>query len=169
MQKQLAKYYMQLGLLNSSLDIFLNLQMWEDVINCYQALDKRDKAEEVIRQQLAIKETPDLYCSLGEATRDIQYFEKAIELSKGKSARAYRMLAKYQFSKEQYQDAIVNFEKSLAINSMQYNAWFMLGSAAFRIEKWETAVKAFRTCTHLDPCFENWNNLAASHIKLNQK
>ena len=50
---------------------------------------------------MSIKETPDLYCSLGEATRDTQHFVKAIELSKGKSARAYRMLAKYQFSKEQ--------------------------------------------------------------------
>ncbi len=27
----------------------------------------------------------------------------------------------------------------------------MLGSAAFRSEKWETAVKAFRSCTNLDP------------------
>ena len=36
---------MQLGLINSSLDIYLNLQMWEDVINCYQALDKRDKVK----------------------------------------------------------------------------------------------------------------------------
>lgn len=34
---------MQLGLINSSLDIYLNLQMWDDVITCYQTLDKRDK------------------------------------------------------------------------------------------------------------------------------
>jgi hypothetical protein len=27
----------------------------------------------------------------------------------------------------------------------------MLGSAAFRTDKWETAVKAFRYCTNLDP------------------
>ena len=59
------------------------------------------KAEQVIRQQLEIRETPDLYCSLGEVTKDIQCFEKAIEISKGRSARAFRMLAKYQFSKEQ--------------------------------------------------------------------
>ena len=34
---------------------------------------------------------------------------------------------------------------------MQYNVWFMLGSAAFRADKWETVDKAFRTCTHLEP------------------
>ena len=34
---------------------------------------------------------------------------------------------------------------------LKYDAWFMLGSAAFRSEKWETAIKAFRFCTNLDP------------------
>lgn len=58
------------------------------------------KAEEVIRQQLKIKETPDLYCSLGEVTKEIEHFHKAIELSKNRSARAFRMLAKFYFSKE---------------------------------------------------------------------
>ena len=60
-----------------------------------------NKAEEVIRQQLAIKETPDLYCSLGEVTKDVAHFHKAVELSNGRSARAFRLLAKFHFSKEQ--------------------------------------------------------------------
>ena len=69
----------------------------------------------------------------------------------------------------------------------QYDAWFMLGSAAFRSEKWETAIRAFRRCTNLDPevilkfqalslneslkiqNFETWNNLAAAYIKVNKK
>lgn len=34
---------MQIGLLNSSLEIYLNLKMWNDVIICYQSLDKGDK------------------------------------------------------------------------------------------------------------------------------
>jgi hypothetical protein len=92
---------MQLGLINSSLEIYQSLQMWDDVIKCYQTLDKRDKAEQLIRQQLSIKETPDLYCSLGEVTRTFEPYHKAIELSKGKSARAYRMMAKLHFSKDQ--------------------------------------------------------------------
>jgi len=65
------------------------------------ALRNLQKAEALIRQQLEIKETPDLYCSLGEVTKQVEYFQRAIDLSKGRSARAYRMLAKFQFSKEQ--------------------------------------------------------------------
>ena len=46
----------------------------------------------------------------------------------------------------------------------------MLGSAAFRSDKWPTAVKAFRPCTHLEPdSHEVWNNLAASYIKMKEK
>ena len=37
----MSKFYMQLGLINSSLEIYLSLQMWTEVINCYQVLDKR--------------------------------------------------------------------------------------------------------------------------------
>jgi hypothetical protein len=50
---------------------------------------------------LEIKESADLYCTLGEVTRESSHYENAIEFSKGKSARAYRMLAKHFFSKEQ--------------------------------------------------------------------
>lgn len=121
--KEMANYYMKLGLINSALEIYLKLQMWSDVINCYQVLDKRDQAEGLIRERLAIKETPDLYCSLGEVTNESKYFEKAIEMSKGKSAKGYRMLAKYQFARQQYEDAITNFEKSLFINSMQVSVF----------------------------------------------
>ncbi len=41
---------------------------------------------------------------------------------------------------------------------MQYDSWFMLGSAAFRSDKWSTAVKAFRVCTNLDPEVNNYRN-----------
>lgn len=34
---------MQLGLINSSLDIYTSLKMWDDAIRCLIALDKRDQ------------------------------------------------------------------------------------------------------------------------------
>lgn len=169
-QIELGRAYMDLGCINSALDIYSNLQSWEDVIKCYISLEKREKAENLIRKQLEIKETAEMYCYLGEVTRNTQYYEKAIEISNGKSAKAYRMIAKHQFSREEYVKSIENFEKSLQINYMQYDAWFMLGNAAFRAEKWDIAAKAFRQCTNLDPdSHETWNNLAAAYIKNNQK
>ena len=45
---QLSKFYMQLGLINSSLEIYQSLQMWDDVIKCYQTLDKKDKVYSLI-------------------------------------------------------------------------------------------------------------------------
>ena len=52
----------------------------------------------------------------------------------------------------------------------QYDAWFMLGNAAFRSEKWDIAARAFRSCTNLEPDnHQTWNNLAAAYIKQNQK
>lgn len=65
---------------------------------------------------------------------------------------------------------VINSNFSFVFGFLKYNAWFMLGSAAFRSDNWKTAVRAFRTCTHLEPdSHETWNNLAAAYIKLNDK
>ena len=51
----------------------------------------RHKAVEIIKEQMEKEgETPMLYCMLGDATDDPKNYEKAIELSNKKSARAYR-------------------------------------------------------------------------------
>ena len=43
LNKEMAQFYMKLGLLNSASEIYLKLQMWSELIDCYQALDKRDQ------------------------------------------------------------------------------------------------------------------------------
>ena len=46
---------------------------------------------EVIKEQMEKEgETPLLYCMLGDATNDPKNYEKAIELSNKRNARAYR-------------------------------------------------------------------------------
>ncbi len=57
------------------------------------------QAEHIIREQLKIKETPDLLCSLGEVTDEFEYFQRAWILSKEHSGRSQRLMGKYYFNR----------------------------------------------------------------------
>ncbi|CAF1483268.1 unnamed protein product [Adineta ricciae] len=165
-----ANTYVKIGLLNSALDLYLYLKKWTDVIMCYQSMKKLSLAEHVIREQLKIKETPDLLCSLGEVTDEFEYFERAWTLSKERNGRAQRLMGKYYFNRGNYEKACEHLCKAVEINSLQHDTWFWLGSSAFRTEKWELGVRAYSRCTNIEPDnFEAWNNLAACHTKLKQK
>ncbi|CAF4599532.1 unnamed protein product [Rotaria sp. Silwood1] len=170
LKSYIAHIYVKLGLINNALDLYLYLKKWSDVISCYQLLKKLSLAEHVIREQLQIKETPDLLCSLGEVTDEFEYLERAWILSKERSGRAQRLMGKYYFNRGNYEKTCEHLLKAVEINSLQHDTWFWLGSAAFRTEKWELGVRAYSRCTNIEPDnFEAWNNLAACHTKLKQK
>lgn len=57
------------------------------------------QAEALIREQLAVKETPTLWCYLGDVTSDPQHYHHAFELSQGRNARSQRALAYYHFNR----------------------------------------------------------------------
>ncbi|CAF0750035.1 unnamed protein product [Adineta steineri] len=170
LKSDIANIYVKLGLVNNALDLYLHLKKWSDVISCYQILKKLSLAEHVIREQLKIKETPDLLCSLGEVTDEFEYFERAWILSKERNGRAQRLMGKYYFNRGNYEKACEHLVKAVEINSLQHDTWFWLGSAAFRTEKWELGARAYSRCTNIESDnFEAWNNLAACHTKLKQK
>ncbi|WAR29223.1 TTC27-like protein [Mya arenaria] len=100
-QRQLAELLLSLGAVGSALEIYEQLELWEDAIACYQRLGKTEKAETVIREQLAVHETPNLWCFLGDITRNIEHYEKAWVLSKHRSARAQRCMGYLYFAKEE--------------------------------------------------------------------
>lgn len=67
--KTLAQYadlMLNTGLVKASLDIYLQLQLWEEVIVCYTILKMRHKAAEIIKQELEKNETVKLWCLLGK-------------------------------------------------------------------------------------------------------
>ena len=51
-ERQLALLLVSLGQTKTALDVFLRLEMWDEVIVCYNQLQLRHKAAEVIRQQV---------------------------------------------------------------------------------------------------------------------
>ncbi|CAH0546439.1 unnamed protein product [Brassicogethes aeneus] len=169
-EAQYADLLLNIGLVKNSLEIYLKLELWEEVIVCYTILKLKHKAAEIIKEQLDMNPTVKLWCLLGDATDDISCYETAWEMSKKRSYRAQRHWGQFLFERKKYFECIPHFEKSVSINPLQPNIWFRLGFAALQTENWQVSATAFRRYTTLEPeGFEAWNNLGQAYIKLGNK
>ncbi len=140
-----------MGVVRSALDIFTRLELWENVIYCHQLLEENKKAEKILLRLLESNpNSPKLNCLLGDLRQVPELYEKAWVLSGHRYARAMRSLGAYYYKKENFEKCISSYQNALAINSLFENAWFVLGCAAMRIEKWETSIEAFQRVTHMD-------------------
>ncbi|XP_076631465.1 tetratricopeptide repeat protein 27-like [Colletes latitarsis] len=165
-----AHLMLSLGLVKGALDVFLKLQLWEDVITCYNILELKHKAAEIIYQEISKKPTVLLWCLLGDATQDPNHYETAWKLSNEKSSRAQRHWGLFYFAKKNYEEAIPHLKLSVELNNIQENVWMRLGFAALQTENWKLAATAYRRYCALEPStFEAWNNLAKAYIKLGDK
>lgn len=98
----MSRVLLSLGIYKEALDISLRLNAWEDIINCYNLLNLRHKAEEVIRAELEKNpESVKLWIYLGDATDNVEFYEKAWNISKCKSSRAQRQWGYYYFSRKE--------------------------------------------------------------------
>lgn len=95
---ELVSLLLSMGSVKAALDRALKIQLWSEVIVCYNRLNLRHKSAEVIQQQIEEKgESAHLFCLLGDATDNIDHYKKALELSNNRSSRAFRSLGNIPF------------------------------------------------------------------------
>ena len=61
----MADVMISLGLTAAALDVYLRLEAWENVVNCYKKQGKRGAAEKLIREKLDLTKDPNMLCVLG--------------------------------------------------------------------------------------------------------
>eukprot|EP01127_Copromyxa_protea_P019654 TRINITY_DN642_c0_g1_i3.p1 TRINITY_DN642_c0_g1~~TRINITY_DN642_c0_g1_i3.p1 ORF type:complete len:821 (+),score=202.87 TRINITY_DN642_c0_g1_i3:19-2481(+) len=170
LSKELGKHWLTIGSVDSALLIFNQLEMWEEIINCYVARNDKEKAKTLIREQLAVKESPELLCILGDLTKELEHYERAWTVSRGRCPRAKRSLGIACMAKLDFEAAIAHFEVAVKINPQYASIWFRMGCCALGINDLTRGQRCFSRVVQLYPeDSEAWNNLAAVYIKQGKK
>lgn len=196
MEKELALRYLSLGVVKSALEIFERLEMWEEVVKCWQSMERRDRGIAIVRdllegrkaeadavivreraftqgrrQTLDTMREAKLWCLLGdlEPENALNHYNKAWDTSKDTSGRAMRSLGGYYFAHADYPNSIACLRRAVAINPLLGRSWFILGCAYVRVEDWEGARESFTRCVTLDDeDGESWNNLASVYLRMGE-
>eukprot|EP00579_Thalassiosira_antarctica_P010091 CAMPEP_0201915082 /NCGR_PEP_ID=MMETSP0903-20130614/5098_1 /ASSEMBLY_ACC=CAM_ASM_000552 /TAXON_ID=420261 /ORGANISM="Thalassiosira antarctica, Strain CCMP982" /LENGTH=1083 /DNA_ID=CAMNT_0048450621 /DNA_START=44 /DNA_END=3295 /DNA_ORIENTATION=+ len=168
MLRDLAERYAKLGIVTSAAEIFEELELWDEVVECYRVAGKSSKAEEVVRARLAEKETPRMYAALGDLTSDPKHFERSLELSNGKFYDAHVALGKFYFDKGDLRRALKHFLEGLDIKPLMPQVWFRVGTISMQLSEWDTALRAFTEVVQQEPEEgDAWANVAA--IQMHRK
>ncbi|KAG2790706.1 hypothetical protein PC129_g2533 [Phytophthora cactorum] len=165
LKRDLAERYFKLGVLGSAVEICEELEMWDDVVKCYQLLDKPMRAEKLVRERLEIAPTPFMWVTLGDLAQEPSHYETSWTLSKQRFARAKRSLGRHYFETGDHEAAIPHYEDAVRVGPMHTGAWFTLGAIAMRVQRWALAMRAFTRVVQLEPDNgEAWGNLGSIHL-----
>lgn len=196
LERELGMRYLSLGVVRSALAIFERLEMWEEVVKCYQSLEQPEQGVRIVRDLLegrkaeadtvlargksdvsgprresmdAAREAK-LWCLLGDLEPQSceTHYKHAWEISRNASGRAARSIGGYHVARSEWKEAISWLRRAVAINPLLSRSWFLLGCACIREEAWLDARDAFARCVSLnEDDAESWNNLASVYLQMN--
>jgi len=109
LKKFYAEMFMSYGAFITAFDLFEELGMYEECVNCLYLAGKNERALKFAEDILKKNEDPGIYCILGEINRKEEYYHKALDVSKGKYTRAYRCLGKFKMNENKYKKLKISF------------------------------------------------------------
>jgi tetratricopeptide (TPR) repeat protein len=169
LKRDLAMKYLQSQVFMSALNYFRELEMWDEVVTCYQLLQKPTRAELIVREQLKHSESPYMLTALADLTQQEALYERAWILSKQRYARAKRTLGKLAYDRHDYPKCIEHLTGALQVQPLVHTSWYLKGISAMKMEWWEIALEAFIRCVQQEAeVGEAWANLGAIHMRLQQ-
>ena len=160
-----AERYASIGVVTSAAEIFAEIEYWDEVVDCYRRAGREKRAEEIVRERLAVNETPRMWTALGDITNEPEHHEKAIELSLGRFSQAYISLGKHYFDKGELDKSVYNYRQGLRLRPLIPSVWFRVGAICMQMKDWDGALTAFTEVVLQHPEeSEAWANVAAIHL-----
>ncbi|UKK00292.2 hypothetical protein MACK_000362 [Theileria orientalis] len=167
-KREIAKHMYYIGSFRTAFDIYKQLHLWEDAIQCLLISDRKNEARELVNQRIKILPTPKLYCYLGDIENDVEYYKTAWKLSGEKLSRAVRSLGARSFNDGKFEEAIEYLEKALHLNPMNEQTQFLLGCSYIKVANFRSALNPFSRVVSLNPeNADSWANIASCHMNLN--
>jgi tetratricopeptide (TPR) repeat protein len=134
LRKEYGELLISCGIVGEALDIFKDLELWDNLIYCYRLLGKVADATSLINARISVTPNdPRLWCSLGDVTNNDDHYKKALEVSNNKSARALRSLARSAYNRNDFHASKMLWESALALNSLFPDGWFAYGTVAWKV------------------------------------
>ena len=134
LKRDLAFRYLKGCVFQSALSLFRELELWDEVVTCYQLLEKPQRAELVVRERLKYSETPYMLTALGDLTGKTEYYERAWAISNHRYCRAKRTLARVYYDRKEYRTFLLHIDEALAVQPLVPKSWYLKGIACMHLE-----------------------------------
>eukprot|EP00946_MAST-07B_sp_MAST-7B-sp1_P003809 g3809.t1 len=151
MRGDLADRYMALHIKHSALQLYTDLERWEQIVQCYLDLEEDQKALSLVKERLLVRPSPMLYCCLGELEDNDDHFRTAWEFSGNRYARALRLLAQRRHRAGDSDGALETYMESTSASPNNHACWWRIGDLAMRKERWHLSAKAWKNVARLAP------------------
>ncbi|MDX1905365.1 MAG: tetratricopeptide repeat protein [Thermonemataceae bacterium] len=136
-----------------------NYLAWFYLGEIYERLGQAENALQAFEYATLIKDDfADAYFGMGTSYMNLhhyiearQVFEKVLALEEEADADVFCHLAATYEKNKEYAQAIMYYQKAIAIDNRWDEAWFGIGSCFYAQEKWLEAIQNFKKASQLNP------------------